>query len=275
MSPPEPHFDLVIACDWSAAVGRKPEPREDRCWLAWATKSATSDPVYCPTRREAEAEIRAVLDAHTGARTLVGFDFAIGYPTAEDGSHVLPTGRELCGLIADMVTDDASGANNRFEVAAELNRRICEQTGAQSGPFWGRPTERPIEGLPATRPANTGVNKLRACEVAARKATRTKPKSPWQLTGAGAVGGQSLMGLPTVHRLLSDYADAALWPFEDGSRVTIAEIYPSMFPQHAPKHWYKDARQVTDACEALIKATPTKRTGTGEGWIFGLPSSVD
>ena len=279
-----PIFDLVIACDWSAAKGRKPEPGEDRCWLAWRTHEHTApDPEYMPTRLEAEARIRELIENHAGARTLVGFDFAIGYALTEDGSAVLPIGRDLCALMAGQITDDPSGVNNRFDVAQDLNTMIRERTGAPHGPFWGRPKEmNHLVGLPMRRAKPTGMPQFRATESAAQSVMRSRPQSAWKLAGIGSVGSQSLMGLPTIHRLLT-HAQLAprahLWPFEPapdrGDRITIAEIYPSLFPQHAPKHWYKDARQVVDSRDAMWAMesidAPAHERATTEGWILGVP----
>ncbi|MEM9065706.1 MAG: hypothetical protein AAGB51_09490 [Planctomycetota bacterium] len=270
------HFEFVITCDWSAAIGRKPNPCEDRCWIAWGTRDDRSEPMYCPTRLEAEQRIIELLTGPArGLRSLVGFDFAIGYPTATDGSHVLPTGRELCAMLAERITDDASGNNNRFQVAQSLNAEIKAKTGDSCGPFWGRPRELDLPDLPPTRPSNTSIEKLRPTEVAARKATRSKPKSPWQLTGAGSVGSQSLVGLPVVHRLLMHEGlrqRASLWPFEEPSDITISEIYPSLFPERSPSYWYRDARQVVDARDAILTLAMPDRPDASEGWIYGLPA---
>jgi hypothetical protein len=278
-----PCFDLVIACDWSAAKGRKPEPGEDRCWLAWRThENAAPDPEYMPTRLEAEARIRELLGAHAGARTLLGFDFAIGYPLADAGQPVLPIGRELCAYLASRIADDPSGVNNRYEVAEQLNAMIRERTGAPHGPFWGRPKEmKHLTGLPLGREKPTGVPEFRAAEDAARASGGGRPQSPWKLAGIGSVGSQSLMGLPTIHRLLTDVAlgpRTHLWPFEPApdraDAITIAEIYPSLFPQNAPKHWYKDARQVADSRDAMWElpslVQPAHERAMLEGWILGV-----
>lgn len=285
----EPLFDAVIACDWSAEQGRKPTPQENRCWLAWGTSDNRSEPEYMPTRLEAEDRIRDLLDGPlAGARTLVGFDFAIGYPLAEDAKPVLPVGRELCRMMGSMITDDRSGVNNRFHVGAHLNQIIRQITGAEAGPFWGRPKDLDLPDLPMKRPARTGVNKLREPELAARRQTKTKPKSPWQLAGIGSVGGQSLVGLAAVHRLLTDLGDRArLWPFEspgtEAGTVTIAEIYPSLFEQRSPGYWYKDARQVVDTRDALLdhpepgELLPTFKgpDDADEGWILGIASGME
>lgn len=276
-------FDLVIACDWSAAKGRKPEPGEDRCWLARRShEDAAPDPEYMPTRLEAEARVGELLLAHKAARVLVGFDFAIGYPLAENGRPVLPVGRALCAMLAARITDDASGVNNRYEVARDLNAMIREQTGAAHGPFWGRPKEMGhLIGLPLGREGPTGVPAYRAVEGVARGEGGGRPQSAWKLAGIGSVGSQSLMGLPTVHRLLNDprlSPRAHLWPFEPApdrtDAITIAEIYPSLFPQRAPTHWYKDARQVADSRDAMWEMAtldvPAHERATSEGWIVGV-----
>ncbi|MEO0629793.1 MAG: hypothetical protein AAFY46_03580, partial [Planctomycetota bacterium] len=250
-------------------------------WLAWGTQPDRSDPEYMPTRLEAIERIKAILAEHPDARALVGLDFAIGYPTADTGEPVLPIGRDLCALIDDLVTDDASGNNNRFHAACELNRRIKQTTGAPHGPFWGRPRTLPIDDLTEKRPEHTRTNKLRAAEIAARKQTNSKPKSAWQLAGAGSVGGQSLVGLKAVHHLLRDLGPRThLWPFDPApiapNAVTIAEIYPSLFDEKSPAHWYKDARQVVDTRDAILDH-PNHNTlldvpeiAKTEGWILGV-----
>lgn len=274
-------LDLVITADWSAEQGRKPNPQENRCWLAWGTPSDRSDPEYMPTRLEAIERIKAILAEHPGARAIVGLDFAIGYPIADTGEAVLPVGRDLCALIDELVIDDPSGNNNRFHAAAELNRRIKQITGAPHGPFWGRPRTLPIDDLTEKRPEHTGTNKLRAAEVATRKQTNSKPKSSWQLAGAGSVGGQSLVGLKAVHHLLRDLGPRAhLWPFDPAptapNAVTIAEIYPSFFEEKSPAYWYKDARQVVDTRDAILDhpdhnaLLDVPEIAKTEGWILGV-----
>lgn len=277
-------FDAVIVCDWSAEQGRKTTPQENRCWLAWGTRGARSEPEYLPTRLEAERRVLDLIDGPlAGGSVLVGFDFAIGYPLADDGQPVLPVGRELCRMMASMVEDDASGKNNRFHVAAHLNQIIRQITGADAGPFWGCPKTLKLPDLPMTRPEHTGVRKLREAERAARRQTKTKPKSPWQIAGIGSVGGQSIVGLATVHRVLEAVGDRGrLWPFEHptgrADEVTIAEIYPSLYEEKSPSYWFKDARQVVDTRDALLDADDRSEQlpvfegpdGADEGWIAGV-----
>ncbi|MEN0019792.1 MAG: hypothetical protein AAF747_02795 [Planctomycetota bacterium] len=287
--------DIVIACDWSAEKGRKPKPQENRCWLAWGradeSPSKRSDPLYMPTREEAEACIAAILRDHADARIFLGFDFAIGYPCSADNTPVLPVGRELCALLAELVTDDATGVNNRFEVGDELNRRVRTITGLDHGPFWARPREYKLHDLPERRPTGeTGVPQFRAAEKSAQAHTKTRPQSAFKLAGIGSVGSQSLVGLPAIHRLITDEQLAPrcrLWPFEQDNdrddQITIAEIYPTLYEERSPTWWYKDARQVVDTRNAIIDAINSgidpaaavdhPRAST-EGWIIGVPSDA-
>lgn len=286
-------FDLVIIADWSAAQGRKPRPQEDRCWLAWGGLGAStrSEPLYAPTRLEAEQKIRGLLAEHRHARCLIGFDFAIGYPLSDERKPVLPVGAELCALIASHIHDDPSGNNNRFEVADLLNQQIAAANGYDHGPFWGRPRELKLPHLPERRPTgNTGLAQFRACERAAQRVTRSRPQSAWKLSGIGSVGSQALMGLPTVHRLLNDpvlQGRPHLWPFDPppdrADAITIAEIYPSLFEERSPEYWYKDARQVVDARDAILDLVaqgidpvpPIEHpSAKREGWILGVPADA-
>jgi precorrin-8X/cobalt-precorrin-8 methylmutase len=283
-------YDLVIIADWSAAQGRKPTPQEDRCWLAWGGEDpeSRSVPTYYPTRLEAERAITALLLEHPQASCLIGFDFAIGYAVGTNGQSVLPTGRDLCALLAQHITDDPSGVNNRFEVAAQLNELICQSTGQPHGPYWGCPRELRLPTLPERRPpGETGVPQFRTCERAAQHVTRSRPQSAWKLLGIGSVGSQSLVGLPAVHRLLTHPQLAArthLWPFDTApdapNRITIAEIYPSLFEERSPTYWFRDARQVIDARDAILSMltagenpVPQIRhtSAQQEGWILGIP----
>ena len=185
-------------------------------------------------------------------------------------------------MMASHITDDPSGVNNRYEVAEQLNTMIKGATSAPHGPFWGRPKEmKNLTGLPMGREGPTGVPQFRAVETIARGVGGGRPQSPWKLAGIGSVGSQSLMGLPTIHRLLTEQSlaqRAHLWPFEPvpdrPDAITIAEIYPSLFEQRAPKHWYKDARQVADSRDAMWELPgveqPAHERAASEGWILGV-----
>jgi hypothetical protein len=205
--------------------------------------------MYFRTRPEAEAFIREHLVAEPG-RIFLGFDFAFGYPKQAG----LPAGRALCAHLAGMIRDEPNGANNRFEVAGALNREIQRllNTGC-AGPFWGHPTRRVYPDLAPTRPRPfpKGIPNGRLAE--SRHGARGI-QSPWKLFTVGAVGSQTLLGLPAVHRLLVDPTLAArtrLWPFETDwdqavadDTIVIAEMWPSLVDCSSQTFPTKDACQV-------------------------------
>lgn len=280
-----PEFDLVIMVDWSAKS--KPGPAAespDQCWIAAATRDEPAGsrppPRYFRTRNDCMQAIFDLLSAHIGS-AFVGFDFAFGYPTAEDGSRVLPTGRNLCALLAGLIEDNADNSNNRFDVADELNRRIRTQTGKPRGPFWGTVGKRTRTDLTPTQPRDTGVHEFRTVELDLRS-RRQMVQSPWKLAYPASVGSQSLMGLPAVHHLLTHAELAhrtALWPFDRADdtatdRIVLAEIWPSISHSARVDHPIKDARQVTAMRDAFMDNPAIRGTlnvnAPLDGWIVGV-----
>ncbi len=85
--------------------------------------------------------------------------------------------------------------------------RACEP------PFWGRPGRR--------RPVTDG-DELRLTELAARP----RPRSTFQVGGAGAVGTASLRGMPHLARLRA--AGAGIWPWDPWSGPVVAEVWPRL-----------------------------------------------
>ncbi|WP_139839561.1 hypothetical protein [Oceanibacterium hippocampi] len=288
-------FARVIVVDWSAAASPgPPRPSPDRCWLAWADAGAGAGArpaaEYFRTRAACEARI-AELIAGCDGPVLAGFDFPFGYP---DGSG-LGGGRAAAARLAALIADDpGSGANNRFAVAARLNREIGPSPAP--GPFWGVPPARAEDALAPTRPdfAASPFAEKRIAE--ARLRDRGHPvMTTWQLLGRGSVGGQVLMGLPALDRLARhpDFGPRVrYWPFEtdwaarlDG--VVLTEIWPSLSSWRALDLQIRDAAQVTAQRDAILGMTAaelvaalarpdwldardTARVMAGEGWIFGI-----
>jgi len=248
----------VLIADWSAASTPGPaRPTRDRCWVAWGRPGGRAaerrrPPRYFRTRPEALAFIRDLLVAESGP-ALVGFDFAFGYPAGSG----LPGGRALCARLAELIVDGADGSNNRFVVAGLLNREIQAACGGRfRGPFWGHPPGRRFPHLSPTRPRPFPAHISDGRLVERRLASR-RIQSPWKLFTRAAVGSQTLMGLPAVHRLLTDPAlarRARLWPFETeweraitDDAVVIAELWPSLVDRRGQPYPIKDACQVAAA----------------------------
>jgi hypothetical protein len=267
------------------------KPVRDRCWVAWGGAEARRPaPHYFRTRPDAEALIFGLLVGEPGP-VLVGFDFAFGYP-ADAG---LPAGRALCARLYSLIRDAPDGANNRFEVAGILNREIQAAFGGGfDGPFWGHPSGHSYAHLSSTRP-RPFPPRISDGRLVERRLAARHIQSPWKLFTRASVGSQTLVGLPAVHRLLTDPALAArtrLWPFETawdaaigGDSIVIAELWPSLVDCTRQPYPIKDQCQVAavrdwalddPAALAAALARPVNLTDDEdrtcrdrEGWIVG------
>jgi hypothetical protein len=255
-------FDAVIAVDWSA--NSRPKRGRDSIWIGETGRA----PENVPTRADATRIVRDRLVGHleAGRRVLVGFDFPYGYPRGfADGVFPGPgpAWRRVWDGLAGLVQDEANNRNNRFAVATELNARLGEDV------FWGAG-----HGVPSRR-ATRPVRELRQVEAELRE-RGGQPKTVWQLSYAGCVGSQALLGIPRVRALRDDVeleAASAVWPFEDVSRARIvhAEIWPSLWPLRV-SHPVKDAAQVETTVLALLRADDDGLLvdrDAEEGWILG------
>lgn len=139
-------FDRVIVVDWSAASRLQPVPRADSIWFG-IEEAGRAWTEHLPGRRAAEARLEALTE--TG-RVLVGFDFPLAGPA---GLAERLTGREDPTALRDWlearIVDGADNRNNRFEVAAGMNRLL----GVPA--FWGVPRRWTSPIFPPARPATT------------------------------------------------------------------------------------------------------------------------
>lgn len=261
-------FDRIAILDWSAAG--TPKTGKDSIWLAIADGSGVRSE-NIPTRMQAEARLNALIAE--GDRLLIGVDFSLSLPAAA----LERLGVDAAGLwrrLATSHTDTAKNLSNYRNVAAELNQRL-----EGDGPFWGNGAKADTPHLPRTKPASA-LPEWRACEEVAQS-NGLSPKSCWQLAGAGAVGAQSLTGMPMVHRLRE--RGATVWPFDPINRVTIAEVYPSILSAEVRAHLSRHPDMVPDQTqvELLAQALWVLNAGgtlpplfditpTQEGHILGL-----
>ena len=226
-----PLFDRFVFIDWSASSRRK--SGKDSIWIADSDVRGLS-PCNVSTRSQAVATMRTLLgDAvGSGQRVLVGFDFAYGYPRgfADSlglGSRAEPW-REVWDELARLVNDHADNQNNRFRVADELNRRVS----GGPGPFWGRPPSAtgnfllPTKGDYWTGPGpGASLEEYRVTERYLRARSK-QVHSVWKLSGSGAVGSQTLVGIPHLRELRDDPElrnASRVWPFETGFSAPVDE----------------------------------------------------
>jgi precorrin-8X/cobalt-precorrin-8 methylmutase len=263
-----PLFDRYIAVDWSAA--NTPRRGRDSIWIGELGPEGCIESENPPTRHEAMASVtRRLLEARSvGERVMLGFDFAFGYPrgaadaiasamsdpsnplagtsplTGKGGrGGVQPRWTRLWSTIARLVIDNPDNTSNRFHVAAAINRSLAAPH------YWGHPHQHRYEHLWPRRPsAYAAIPERRRAEIQARTA-----QSVWKLTGAGAVGSQSMLGIARLEALRRHPVlgpGIAVWPFETSfvatvvRPVTIVEIYPSLLPLDDPGISPKDRAQV-------------------------------
>ena len=237
-------FDYFIAVDWSAKA--TPSPRresKDAIWIGEGGTKRCRKPRYFRTRHDAITYLRKRLLglARRKQRVLVGWDFAFGYPKGLD--KMLRLGKKqawssIWNLLSDHIKDKRDNANNRFAVAADINRRV---TGG-SGPFWGVVGKdqsgvllRPCKDF--KYPVKNRRGKLAERRLVEQRRRRMQPA--WKLAYTGSVGSQALLGIPRVLQLTQDEKLAKVsqvWPFETGfaeelaakgGLILHAEIYPS------------------------------------------------
>lgn len=284
-------FDRFVVVDWSA--NSTPKRGRDSIWIAVLDGGGLS--VSNPsTRAAAQRCLVELVASDPSGRTMIGVDFSLGYPAGTAAALGL-SGRaweSMTGLLSELIIDDDRNANNRFDVASALNARITA-TGA---PFWGCPPSRAGAALTVTKPASFApLREWRAVESVLRE-RGCRPFSSWQLLGAGAVGSQSLLGIPMIHRLSAQFADrVSVWPFTTGLRaptvdpgaVVIAEVWPSLLAIEVADGAVRDEAQVIAVAQWLADLDATERLAAlfapdvaeiaevarierEEGWILGV-----
>jgi len=294
-------FNAYVIVDWSAAS--KPTTGADSIWVGVLKRDVRFRMAFeshnPATRGEAEKLISGILDdrAKRSERTLIGFDFNLGFPRGLAEGLKLPAETPpwlaVWNQIDRMVKDKADNTNNRFGVGSEINRRL---TGGPF-PFWGVPPKDALTTLQPKKSRAHGpgdIPEFRHTELAA------KGSSPvWKLYYQGSVGGQAILGIPVVRRLKLARGDAMkVWPFETGWKalseadlagvdVVAAEVYPSLLKITPQPGEAKDLAQVRAVAEHFAKLdeagklgaafAPAKDTAADvvldaereEGWVLG------
>jgi len=301
-------FDAYVVADWTAAETKK--VGDASLWIGVAKRDVRfrlyAETHNVATRAEGEILLNAILADHRkrGDQVLVGLNFNLGYPVGTaarlklDGASGQAPWQLLWKFIASNVVDKADNTNNRYQVAAKMNRLMTDE----AWPLWGAPAKQAQRWLTTTKPpagAGADIPEFRATETAAKKG-KLQPKSVWQMHGAGAVGGQTLVGVPMVRRLLESLGPSgAVWPFGTGWReltpedveplsALIVEVWPAMFDGKPNTGEFKDQAQVRATAEALARmdeagelarafappksATPEliAQVEQEEGWILGV-----
>lgn len=261
-------FDAYIIVDWSAAA--TPKTGRDSIWICRHGRDGETV-VNPPTRHAARLLLAEMLQTATekGERVVAGFDFPFGYPAGfarRLGLAGTPW-RALWDEIAALLDDRDDNRNNRFEVAAALNRRVS----AGAFPFWGRPVRMVSDYLGAKHHRRHDQDGLLEKRLIDTWMVGAQPC--WKLIGAGSVGGQVLTGLPVVRALRDDprwSQHARIWPCETGlglpaaARVVFAEVWPSWWKACAKLGPPNDKAQVRTVARIFAAAD---RAGTLAAWF--------
>ncbi len=267
-------FDSFAMVDWSGGNDTGSRPRKDAIWACVVRADAVQALDYLRNRQVAEDWLRRLIETELaeGRRLLLGFDFPFGYPNsfaeAITGTNDPLTLWDWFGA----QIQDSPTANNRFDLAGRINRRF-----GSKGPFWMNALRRDVDGLPRTKQDyHNPFPDRRVVETLAKGSFTC-----WQMAGAGAVGGQVMMGLPVLNRLRQAYVGKiAVWPFQPLDRpVAFVEIWPSLKLGKAPPDRIKDAWQVEQVALTLSRLTDQELaeqltvTAPEEGWILGVPQN--
>lgn len=298
-------FDAYVIVDWSAA--NTPVRGANSIWICALERrdgSLIQLQLANPATRAAAAAELADLFSDLVARdriTLAGFDIAFGYPTgfAQKLRGENADWRAVWKELMARIRDSDNNANNRFDVAADLNQKLS----SRDLPFWGCANGTVRPHLSAHKPHGMGEHGWPEYRMTDR--VIGAPKSVWQLAYAGSVGGQTLVGIPYLHKLRhhSWFADVArVWPFETGLRpitrpgtqdwkILFAETYPSLIEAQAEPDEVKDCAQVRTYAHALAAMDGEGRLGglfagpsemspeerhvieTEEAWILGIETA--
>lgn len=295
-------FDAYLIVDWSS--NSSPKKGADSIWLGWTRRRDGSAETLNPsTRAEASRKVFELLRRWTadGDRVLVGFDFAYGYPRGlADALGLIgpePPWRRIWRELASRIQDTERNANNRFQVAADLNARV----GANV--FWGCPPGQALETLLPTSPRfpvevrpGLQLSKYRFTDEVLR---RRGIQEVWKVCYPASVGGQILTGIPVLERIrfASDLDPfSQVWPLgtgftsepvpPSGPFILHAEIWPGILDQ-LDTTGIRDQAQVRELSRMLRQwdesgrlqtcfARPTDLTDEQEricvdeeGWILG------
>lgn len=283
-----PLFDSYLIIDWSS--NSSPKRGADSIWLGWTRRADGSAETRNPSTR-AEA-CRMVLDllrrwTAEGDRILVGFDFAYGYPRGLVEALGLtgpePPWRWIWKALAARIQDAENNANNRFQVAADLNARMGTNV------FWGCSAGQACETLSTTSASfpvevRPGLHlpKYRFTEDVLRRRGKTGVQEGWKIAYPGSVGGQILTGVPILEkiRFASDLEPISrVWPFETGFTaepvpstgpfVLHAEIWPGILDQ-LDTTGIRDQAQVRELARLLRQWDESGRLGE----LFDRPKTL-
>jgi len=217
----------TVAIDWSGRASNA----EKSIWIA----EVADDQLVFLENGRGRVEVANVLIEWAAAspNLLIGLDFAFSFPAWFLTERGMSTVQDLWM---------AAASNGNDWLAA------CEW------PFWGRPGKR--------KPDLDGRAHFRATEEVVPATAGIRPKSVFQIGGAGAVGTGSIRGMATLHHLST--RGFSIWPFDPPTWPRVIEIYPRLLTGSVRKssterrEAYLSARGIRAAQGLLDRAASTE-----------------
>jgi hypothetical protein len=211
MSVPPAAAVRVVAIDWSGDARNS----QRKIWLGEADQTGLCS-LENGRKKDAIGDYLVEM-ACQRPEMVVGLDFAFSVPAWFLNGQGVADVREF------------------WQLAAER----CERWLSCSWPFWGRPKSR--------KPQLT--EHFRRTELEQAAIAGIRPKSVFQVGGAGAVGTGSLRGMALLERV--SQAGFHIWPFDRPGWPLVVEIYPRLLTGPVNK------RSLAARCEYL-QSMPVK-----------------
>jgi hypothetical protein len=228
----------TIAVDWSGAkVGAA-----RKIWLAEARDGVMLRLESGRDRGELVDELIAL--KRGGDPLVVGLDFGFSFPAwfmRERGFASAPDAWRW--LARDGCADELLSA--------------CEP------PFWGAAAKRRPEC----------ASHYRRTELAVEASEDVRPKSVFQIGGAGAVGTGSIRGMCALHALRD--AGFAVWPFDDAGSATAIEIYPRLFTGRLNKSSEPARRTYVESMQSAMSAPAQAAAITSDDAFDAAISAIE
>ncbi len=241
-----PLFDRYLIVDWSAA--NTPKTGQDSIWICLCGDGCETVLKNISTRESAMQFVVETFEVclSRGERIFAGFDFGFGFPRGMAKRFAgKASWKSVWSKIAEGITDSATNKSNRFEFADRINRDVFPDV---DGPFWGHPHQHAgrYQFLNPKRPNYSTFPEKRFVEQQIKSA-----QPVWKLAYTGSVGSQTLLGIAHLEALRKAFQHRlSIWPFETrfsddlDKPLTVAEVYPSLFPVSVKAGEVKDAAQV-------------------------------
>lgn len=124
-------FTSYIVVDWSAASS--PKKGKDSIWYSHLSRKENEIQEHCvrnpTTRKRAVTELENLLLSLSSDIILVGWDFSFGFPRGFHDSLKLDSTKggkwaSVWKELASLIEDNEKNRNNRFQVAAMLNKTV-------------------------------------------------------------------------------------------------------------------------------------------------------